>query len=86
MLDEALHSLVDVQMVFIDFAFAEGHSDKDSEWTWHPPTRYIFFTSGSTGEPKGAMCEHSGMLNHIFAKIDDLGIGEGRVAQTDPVL
>ena len=31
------------------------------------------------------MCEHAGMLNHLFAKIDDLGIGEGRVvAQTAP--
>ncbi len=46
---------------------------------------YIYFTSGSTGEPKGAMCEHAGMLNHLLAKIDDLGIGEGEVvAQTAP--
>ncbi len=31
------------------------------------------------------MCEHAGMLNHLFAKIDDLGIGEGQVvAQTAP--
>src|SRR5262249_12765761 len=37
------------------------------------------FTSGSTGEPKGALCEHAGMLNHLFAKIQDLGIGEGEV-------
>ncbi|MGW0816565.1 non-ribosomal peptide synthetase [Streptomyces viridiviolaceus] len=44
---------------------------------------YIFFTSGSTGEPKGAMCEHAGLLNHMYAKIDDLDIGEGTVvAQT----
>ena len=46
---------------------------------------YIYFTSGSTGEPKGAMCEHAGMLNHLYAKIDDLEIGEGEVvAQTAP--
>jgi amino acid adenylation domain-containing protein len=46
---------------------------------------YIYFTSGSTGQPKGAMCEHAGMLNHLFAKIDDLGIGPGQaVAQTAP--
>jgi amino acid adenylation domain-containing protein len=46
---------------------------------------YIYFTSGSTGEPKGAMCEHAGMLNHLFAKIDDLQIGAGQVvAQTAP--
>lgn len=35
---------------------------------------YIYFTSGSTGLPKGAMCEHASMLNHIRAKVDDLGI------------
>src|SRR5262249_21160244 len=35
---------------------------------------YIIFTSGSTGSPKGAMIEHRGMLNHIFAKIDCLGL------------
>ncbi|OLF09109.1 hypothetical protein BLA60_21255 [Actinophytocola xinjiangensis] len=46
---------------------------------------YVYFTSGSTGAPKGAMCEHAGMLNHLFAKIDDLGIREGQVvAQTAP--
>ncbi|MGX1562276.1 non-ribosomal peptide synthetase [Streptomyces sp. NPDC055506] len=44
---------------------------------------YVFFTSGSTGEPKGALCEHAGLLNHLYAKIHDLGIGEGTVvAQT----
>src|ERR671917_2888277 len=31
------------------------------------------------------MCEHAGMLNHLYAKIDDLGIREGQVvAQTAP--
>ena len=31
------------------------------------------------------MCEHAGMLNHLYAKIDDLQIGEGQVvAQTAP--
>ena len=31
------------------------------------------------------MCEHAGMVNHLFAKIDDLGIGAGQVvAQTAP--
>jgi acyl-coenzyme A synthetase/AMP-(fatty) acid ligase len=31
------------------------------------------------------MCEHAGFLNHVLAKIDDLGIGEGQVvAQTAP--
>ena len=40
---------------------------------------YLYFTSGSTGEPKGAMCEHAGMVNHLYAKIEDLGITEGTV-------
>ena len=36
---------------------------------------YIYFTSGSTGLPKGATCEHLGMLNHLYAKLDDLRVG-----------
>jgi amino acid adenylation domain-containing protein/non-ribosomal peptide synthase protein (TIGR01720 family) len=44
---------------------------------------YVIFTSGSTGEPKGAMVEHAGMLNHILAKVHDLGItNESIIAQT----
>lgn len=44
---------------------------------------YIYFTSGSTGEPKGAACEHLGMLNHLLAKVDTFGLGPGVVvAQT----
>ncbi|MGC9442756.1 non-ribosomal peptide synthetase [Streptomyces sp. WG5] len=46
---------------------------------------YLYFTSGSTGEPKGAMCEHAGFVNHLFAKIDDQRITQGQVvAQTAP--
>ncbi|MFD2415754.1 amino acid adenylation domain-containing protein [Amycolatopsis pigmentata] len=46
---------------------------------------YIYFTSGSTGEPKGAMCEHAGLINHLYAKVDDVGIGASDVvAQTAP--
>ncbi|WP_161556924.1 non-ribosomal peptide synthetase [Paenibacillus amylolyticus] len=36
----------------------------------------VFFTSGSTGQPKGAMIEHEGMLNHLYAKINLLGLNE----------
>ncbi|MEU4923135.1 amino acid adenylation domain-containing protein [Streptomyces parvus] len=44
---------------------------------------YIYFTSGSTGAPKGAACEHAGMLNHLLAKIDTFEITAGTaVAQT----
>ncbi len=36
---------------------------------------YVIYTSGSTGKPKGAMVEQKGMLNHLHAKKEALGIG-----------
>ncbi|MBK3565842.1 amino acid adenylation domain-containing protein [Streptomyces sp. MBT62] len=70
----------------VDEAYAEGHPDGNPGIEVSPAQlAYIYFTSGSTGEPKGAMCEHAGFLNHVFAKLDDLGIGAGQVvAQTAP--
>ncbi|MFJ9124557.1 non-ribosomal peptide synthetase [Streptomyces sp. NPDC102340] len=67
-------------------ADAEGHSDGDLGIPVAADRlAYLYFTSGSTGEPKGALCEHAGFLNHVLAKIDDLGIGAGDVvAQTAP--
>ncbi|GAA0970436.1 amino acid adenylation domain-containing protein [Actinocorallia libanotica] len=48
--------------------------------------RYMLFTSGSTGKPKGAVVEHQGMVNHIYAKIVDLGMTDrDTVAQTAPL-
>ena len=35
---------------------------------------YVMYTSGSTGQPKGAMIEHRGMLNHLYAKITALNL------------
>ncbi|WP_246568573.1 amino acid adenylation domain-containing protein [Streptomyces flaveus] len=86
MLDRALDALPAVRALSVDAAYAEGHPDSDLGVGVAPDQlAYIYFTSGSTGEPKGAMCEHAGMLNHLRAKIDDLGIGEGQVvAQTAP--
>ncbi|MFF7558577.1 amino acid adenylation domain-containing protein [Streptomyces pseudovenezuelae] len=74
------------ETLFVDTAYAEGHAGDDLGI----PVRagqlaYIYFTSGSTGEPKGAMCEHAGFVNHVLAKVEDLGIGEDDVvAQTAP--
>lgn len=43
---------------------------------------YVIYTSGSSGKPKGAMIEHRGMVNHLFAKIHDLKMSENsRVVQ-----
>ncbi|MFH9083787.1 amino acid adenylation domain-containing protein [Streptomyces sp. NPDC017673] len=85
-LDQALATVPDAEKLLVETAYAEPHADDDLGVRVDPgQLAYIFFTSGSTGEPKGAMCEHAGLLNHLFAKIDDLGIGEGSVvAQTAP--
>jgi amino acid adenylation domain-containing protein len=85
-LDQALESLTGTQRLLLDTAYDEGHAADDLGIAVSPDQlAYIFFTSGSTGQPKGAMCEHAGMLNHVLAKISDLEIGEGTVvAQTAP--
>ncbi|HET9118853.1 MAG TPA: AMP-binding protein, partial [Pseudonocardiaceae bacterium] len=89
-LDQALDSLSGVQSLFVDTAYQEDHADGDlGIGVAADQLAYIYFTSGSTGQPKGAMCEHAGMLNHLYAKIDDLGIGPENgaaqvVAQTAP--
>ena len=85
-LRQALDSRPRVQMLLTGAAYEENHADGDLGIVVTPDQlAYIYFTSGSTGEPKGAMCEHAGLLNHLHAKIDDLEIGEGMVvAQTAP--
>jgi len=85
-LDQALDSLSGVQTIFVNAAYEENHADSNLGISVEPDQlAYIYFTSGSTGEPKGAMCEHAGMLNHLYAKIDDLEISEGQVvAQIAP--
>ncbi|MFJ6636803.1 AMP-binding protein, partial [Streptomyces sp. NPDC091376] len=85
-LDEALVSLGGVQRLLVDDAWAEEHAGDDLDLPVDAgQLAYIYFTSGSTGEPKGAMCEHAGLMNHLFAKIDDLRIGEDSVvAQVAP--
>ncbi|MET9262182.1 amino acid adenylation domain-containing protein [Amycolatopsis sp. NPDC004079] len=40
---------------------------------------YVIFTSGSTGRPKGAMVSRLGMVNHLLAKVADLGLGASDV-------
>src|SRR5947209_15573678 len=86
MLDQAIDSLSGVQTLFIDALYEEAHSGGDPGVAVAlDQLAYIYFTTGSPGEHKGTMCEHAGMLNHLFAKIDDLRIGEGDVvAQTAP--
>ncbi|WP_172387171.1 amino acid adenylation domain-containing protein [Streptomyces sp. MNP-20] len=75
-----------LDVLTVTAAVAEGRSAHNPGVPVAPgQLAYLYFTSGSTGEPKGAMCEHEGFVNHLYAKIDDLGIEEGQVvAQTAP--
>ncbi|KQN86623.1 non-ribosomal peptide synthetase [Arthrobacter sp. Leaf69] len=85
-LDEALEGMPAVTKLLFEDIEAEGHPADDLGMEIRPDQlAYVYFTSGSTGEPKGAMCEHDGMVNHLYAKIEDLGIRSGDVvAQTAP--
>jgi non-ribosomal peptide synthetase-like protein len=79
-LEAALDSLTGIQTLFVGAAYQEDHPEDNLGIEVGPDQlAYIYFTSGSTGEPKGAMCEHAGMLNHLYAKIHDLKISEGDV-------
>ncbi|MER5402116.1 amino acid adenylation domain-containing protein [Streptomyces sp. NPDC002599] len=85
-LDKAVKCLPGTRTLLIDRLCQESDDNTDpGVAVASGDLAYVFFTSGSTGEPKGAMCEHAGLLNHLYAKIDDLGIGQGDVvAQTAP--
>lgn len=63
-------------------AAAEGRAPWAGEPRLDAPDRprYVLFTSGSTGRPKGAVVEHQGMINHLWAKIVDLGLTGADVA------
>jgi amino acid adenylation domain-containing protein len=85
-LNEALAEMPAVTKLLLEDVGAEGHATHDLAVEVRPDQlAYVYFTSGSTGEPKGAMCEHEGMVNHLYAKIEDQGIGPGDVvAQSAP--
>jgi len=71
-------------LVAIDPLLAAGRPTGDLHAVIAPrQCAYVIFTSGSTGVPKGAMVEQRGMINHLLAKVDALGLtARDRVAQT----
>ena len=65
----------------IESAFEPEPANEKFDYDCQPSNlAYVIYTSGSTGVPKGAMVEHKGMLNHLWAKVEDL-----RLSQTDCV-
>ncbi|WP_281925999.1 AMP-binding protein, partial [Flavobacterium collinsii] len=65
----------DIMMIVLDGTSAvySNCSSESLGLTYLPDSlSYVIYTSGSTGFPKGAMIEHSGLLNHLLVMIDDL--------------
>ncbi|WP_187355522.1 non-ribosomal peptide synthetase [Paenibacillus tengchongensis] len=59
---------------------SDRYSTENIEFINNPSDMcYVIYTSGSTGRPKGAMIEHIGMINHLFAKINDLKLSEASI-------
>ncbi|MGW6270086.1 amino acid adenylation domain-containing protein [Streptomyces sp. NPDC055060] len=47
---------------------------------------YVIFTSGSTGRPKAVAVHRAGMVNHLLAKVEDLGLTpDDRLLHNAPV-
>ncbi|MGB8507277.1 MAG: amino acid adenylation domain-containing protein [Pyrinomonadaceae bacterium] len=86
-INEALASLSEdarPPVLVLEDLFEQGLSEENLEPRSTPQSlSYVIYTSGSTGLPKGAMIEHRGMLNHLYAKVNELKItGDDIVAQT----
>ncbi|HVG92796.1 MAG TPA: AMP-binding protein, partial [Alphaproteobacteria bacterium] len=74
--------------VFLDRewdAIRQETTENHAVRTFPESLAYVMYTSGSTGKPKGAMIEHRGMMNHLWAKVEDLGLSNADiVAQNAP--
>jgi amino acid adenylation domain-containing protein/FkbM family methyltransferase len=67
------------QVVCLDLEWAELERQSEENPEVRVEDRdlaYVMYTSGSTGKPKGVMIEHRGMMNHLWAKVEELGLGE----------
>ncbi|MCP3380449.1 amino acid adenylation domain-containing protein [Bradyrhizobium sp. CCGUVB4N] len=60
------------QFVTIEAALRQGQTSSVLPSASDDGSAYILFTSGSTGQPKGAMIERAALNNHLAAKIEAL--------------
>ena len=77
---------VDPRKLMLDRLDLCGQPDTDPAPAGRPEhLAYVIYTSGSTGAPKGAMVRQNGMINHLYAKVEALALGQDDVvAQTAP--
>jgi amino acid adenylation domain-containing protein len=69
-------------IITLDATLAHGSAPNPPRRSAPDDLAYVIYTSGSTGLPKGALVEQRGMINHIFAKIEDLSLtAADRIAQ-----
>jgi amino acid adenylation domain-containing protein len=82
---EALQSTIPTirTIALVDHLPEDISSFKEGQAADAQDLAYIIYTSGTTGKPKGVMIHQQGMINHLYAKIGDLGIrATDVVAQT----
>ncbi|MBB5644623.1 non-ribosomal peptide synthetase [Pedobacter cryoconitis] len=74
-ISERIYTVSDVPLVLLDqdIAVIKRYPSAIAAGEIKPgDLAYVIYTSGSTGQPKGVMVEHAGMLNHLYAKVNDL--------------
>lgn len=61
----------------LDETESSGYSERHLPGT--DDLAYIIYTSGTSGKPKGVMIHQLGMINHLHAFIDVMGLNDGDV-------